>query len=75
MSASDVARQLILEHGLPKALRLTVSGRMKAKRQRSRKEYQYWVAVAFEIPSLSNESLNGAKAAARIERADTLSTK
>ena len=57
MSASDVARQLVLEHGLPKALRLTVSGRMKAKRQRSRKEYQYWVAVAFEIQSLSNESL------------------
>jgi hypothetical protein len=72
---ADVARQLVLEHGPQKALRLTIGGRMKAKRARSRKEFQSWAAVASEIESLSNESLNGAGATVRIEHVDALNAK
>jgi hypothetical protein len=51
-SEADIARALVLEHGRKKALQLTVSRRMNAKRARSRREYQFWAAVGSEIESL-----------------------
>jgi hypothetical protein len=49
---ADIARQLVLEHGRKKALQVTVSGRMKAKRARSRREYQFWADISSEIELL-----------------------
>ncbi len=47
------AQRLVLELGNKKALQSTTTGRMKAKRARSRKDYQFWIAVASEIESLN----------------------
>ena len=51
-SEADIARQLVLEHGRKKALQVTVAGRMKAKRARSRREYQFWADISSEIELL-----------------------
>jgi hypothetical protein len=51
-SEADIARQLVLEHGRKKALQVTVSGRMKAKRARSRREYQFWADIYSKIELL-----------------------
>ena len=60
---TDAARRLVLEHGREKALKLAVNNRMKARRARSRKQFQLWVAISAEIehsgsPSEMNKSSN-----------------
>jgi hypothetical protein len=44
---------LVLEHGTKVARQKAVSEKMKAKRARSRNEFQYWSAVISEIQSAS----------------------
>ena len=53
-SEADTARRLVLQYGQKKALQMTGTGKMKAKRARSRREYRYWAAVACEIELLSS---------------------
>jgi hypothetical protein len=43
------AQQLVVELGREEAIRLTRKERGKARQARSRKEYQFWAAVASEI--------------------------
>ena len=52
-SEADMARQLVLEHGPKVARQKAVGEKMKAKRARSRNDFQYWSAVVFEIQSAS----------------------
>jgi hypothetical protein len=48
-SESDMARQLVLEHGTKAAHQKAVGERTRARRARSRNEFQYWSAVISKI--------------------------
>jgi hypothetical protein len=73
----ETARLLVVEHGLKVALRRAVSGRLAAKRARSRKAFQYWSAVVAEIESLGRiaDSSNGNSAIERSGRGGGLNAK
>jgi len=58
-SESDMARQLIFEHGMKVAHQKAVGERTRARRARSRDEFQYWSAVISEIESAPEASVLG----------------
>jgi hypothetical protein len=64
-SESDMARRLVLEHGAKVAHQKAVGERTRARRARSRSEFQYWSAVISEIESTPQEVRSDWKGEAR----------
>jgi hypothetical protein len=60
-SESDIARQLVLEHGTKVAHQKAVGERTRARRARSRSEFQYWSVVISVIESVPWEGWSGCK--------------
>jgi hypothetical protein len=60
-SESDMARQLVLAHGAKVAHQKAIGERTRARRARSRDEFQFWSAVLSEIESAAQEGQSSGK--------------
>ena len=55
---SQVARTLLMEHGAEKALKTAARERAQARRARSRKRFNYWIAISEEITAMGAVEVN-----------------